>query len=121
LREKEKDMTAEVQTEGLSLTEAAAGKVRSLMEKEGDTDLALRISVAPGGCAGLRYQLSLDDVLEDDDVKAELHGVTLVTDRMSYPYLMGATVDFVDTIEQVGFTIFNPNAAGSCACGKSFH
>jgi iron-sulfur cluster assembly accessory protein len=114
-------MTAEVQIEGVSLTEAAANKARSLMENEGATDLALRISVAPGGCAGLRYQLSLDDVLEGDDVKAEYHGITVVTDRMSYPYLMGASIDFLDTIEQVGFTISNPNAEGSCACGKSFH
>jgi iron-sulfur cluster assembly accessory protein len=69
----------------------------------------------------LRYQLALDDRDLDGDVAHEFFGVNVVTDRMSAPYLMGATIDFVDTIEQQGFTIDNPNAAGSCACGDSFH
>ncbi|MDR3069392.1 MAG: iron-sulfur cluster assembly accessory protein [Propionibacteriaceae bacterium] len=114
-------MTASVETQGITLTEAAANKALSLMANEGVEGLALRLSVAPGGCAGLRYQLSLDDEREEGDVRAEFFGVEVVADRMSFPYLMGATVDFVDSIEQVGFTIDNPNAEGSCACGKSFH
>ena len=67
------------------------------------------------------YQLTLDDSELDGDVSAEWHGVKVVTDRMSAPYLAGATIDFVDTISQQGFTIDNPNAGGSCACGDSFH
>lgn len=111
----------EITTDGISLTEVAAAKVRQLVEGEGVEDLALRISVAPGGCSGLRYQLALDDRDLDGDVVKDFFGVSVVTDRMSAPYLMGATIDFVDTIEQQGFTIDNPNAGGSCACGDSFH
>ncbi|MDR1712312.1 MAG: iron-sulfur cluster assembly accessory protein [Propionibacteriaceae bacterium] len=106
---------------GMTLTEAAATKVKALAENEGVADLALRISVGPGGCAGLRYQLSLDEEVLDSDVAQEFYGVRLVTDQMSAPYLVGATIDFVDTIQQVGFTIDNPNAVNSCACGNSFH
>ncbi len=111
----------QIATDGITLTEVAATKVKQLLDAEGVEDLALRISVAPGGCSGLRYQLALDDRDLDGDVAREFFGVNVVTDRMSAPYLMGATIDFVDTIEQQGFTIDNPNAAGSCACGDSFH
>ena len=111
----------QIATDGITLTEVAASKVKQLLENEGVDDLALRISVAPGGCSGLRYQLALDDRDLDGDVARQFFGVNVVTDRMSAPYLMGATIDFVDTIEQQGFTIDNPNAGGSCACGDSFH
>ena len=107
-------------TTGLTITEAAANKVQALLEADGTPDLLLRISVAPGGCSGLRYQLALDDRELDGDVVADQFGTKVVTDKMSFPYLMGATVDFVDTIEQQGFTIDNPNATNSCACGDSF-
>ncbi len=115
-------MTVDQATEvGIVLTEAAANKVQALLEAEGGPELLLRISVAPGGCSGLRYQLALDDRELDGDVVAEQFGTRVVTDRMSFPYLMGAKIDFVDTIEQQGFTIDNPNATNSCACGDSFH
>ena len=107
-------------TQGVTLTDTAATKVKALLEQEGRTDLALRIAVQPGGCSGLRYQLFFDDRnLEGDDVLG-YEGFNLVVDRMSVPYLGGATIDFVDTIEKQGFTIDNPNATGSCACGDSF-
>ena len=112
---------SQIATDGLSLTEVAASKVKDLIANEDVETLALRISVAPGGCSGLRYQLQLDDRQLDGDVAADFFGVQVVTDRMSAPYLSGATIDFVDTIEQQGFTIDNPNATGSCACGDSFH
>lgn len=111
----------QVTTDGIVLTEGAAGKVKDLIANEDVDNLSLRISVAPGGCSGLRYQLQLDDRQLDGDVVKDWFGVAVVTDRMSAPYLMGATIDFVDTIEQQGFTIDNPNATGSCACGDSFH
>lgn len=111
----------EIAADGIVLTEVAATKVKDLLANEPDEELALRISVAPGGCAGLRYQLSLDERKLDGDVVKDFFGVQVVTDRMSAPYLIGATIDFVDTIEQQGFTIDNPNATGSCACGDSFH
>ena len=115
-------MTAETTTtDGIVLSEAAASKDKALLEAEGRDDLTLRIAVQPGGCSGLRYQLFFDDRSLDGDVVKDFGGVGVVTDRMSAPYLGGATIDFVDTIEKQGFTIDNPNATGSCACGDSFH
>ena len=108
-------------THGVALTDAAAGKAKALLDQEGRDDLALRIAVQPGGCSGLRYQLFFDERSLDGDVGRDFGGVEVVVDRMSAPYLRGATIDFVDTIEKQGFTIDNPNAGGSCACGDSFH
>jgi iron-sulfur cluster assembly accessory protein len=110
-----------VATDGIILTDEAASKVKALLEGEGREDLALRVAVQPGGCSGLRYQLFFDERSFDGDIVKVFGGVDVVTDRMSAPYLMGATIDFVDTIEKQGFTIDNPNATGSCACGDSFH
>jgi len=107
--------------DGVLLTDVAAHKVKSLLESEGRDDLALRVAVQPGGCSGLRYQLFFDERTLEGDVVKGFGGVNVVTDRMSAPYLMGASIDFVDTIEKQGFTIDNPNATGSCACGDSFH
>ena len=110
------------------LTETAAAKVASLLAQEGRDDLRLRVAVQPGGCSGLVYQLYFDErLLDGDAVRAfptgsdEMSSVEVVVDRMSVPYLSGATIDFTDSIEKQGFTIDNPNAAGSCACGESFH
>jgi iron-sulfur cluster assembly accessory protein len=111
----------QITTESINLTEAAAVKVGNLLEQEGRDDLRLRIAVQPGGCSGLRYQLYFDERQVDGDVVSEFGLVKVVTDKMSVPYLSGATIDFVDTIEKQGFTIDNPNATGSCACGDSFH
>ena len=104
----------------LSLTTAAAGKVRALLDQEGRDDLRLRVAVQPGGCSGMQYQLFFDERTLDGDIEHDLGGVPVVVDRMSAPYLGGATIDFTDTIEQQGFTIDNPNAGGGCACGNSF-
>ena len=111
----------EATTTGVIMTDAAAAKVGTLLEQEGRDDLRLRIAVQPGGCSGLRYQLYFDEREMDGDIDAAFSGVHVVTDKMSAPYLSGATIDFVDTIEKQGFTIDNPNASGSCACGDSFH
>jgi iron-sulfur cluster assembly accessory protein len=115
-------MTTETaQESNVVITETAAVKVRTLLDQEGRDDLNLRIAVQPGGCSGLRYQLFFDDRSLDGDVRQEINGVGVVVDRMSVPYLGGAVIDFVDTIEKQGFTIDNPNASGSCACGDSFN
>ena len=108
-------------TQGINLTDGAAAKVSGLLAQEGRDDLRLRIAVQPGGCSGLRYQLYFDEREVEGDVVHQFGTVGVVTDKMSLPYLMGATIDFVDTIEKQGFTIDNPNAQGSCACGDSFH
>jgi iron-sulfur cluster assembly accessory protein len=113
--------TPDAGTTGVNLSEHAASKVKALLDQEGRDDLRLRIAVQPGGCSGLRYQLYFDERKLEGDIVADFNGVGLVVDRMSAPYLGGATIDFVDTIEKQGFTIDNPNATGSCACGDSFH
>ena len=111
----------ELATHEVMLTDVAAGKVHSLLEQEGRTDLRLRVAVQPGGCSGLIYQLYFDERLLDGDAVRDYDGVEVVVDKMSVPYLSGASIDFEDTIAKQGFTIDNPNAGGSCACGDSFH
>ena len=113
-------MSTETAT-GILLTPTAAEKVAALLAQEGRDDLKLRVAVQPGGCSGLRYQLYFDDRALDGDSVANFGTVNVVTDKMSTPYLTGATIDFVDTIQKQGFTIDNPNAQGSCACGDSFN
>ena len=105
----------------INLTESAAGKVKELLDQEGRFDIALRVAVQPGGCSGLRYSMFLDDETSDGDMTEEQFGVRVVVDRMSMPYLQGAKIDYLDSLEQSGFTIDNPMAQGSCACGHSFH
>ncbi len=121
--------TADTQTTGIAtdrahgvqLTDAAASKAKSLLDRDGSADMVLRIAVQPGGCSGLRYELFFDDRALDGDALVDFGGIGLAVDKMSKPYLDGATIDFVDTIEKQGFTIDNPNAGSSCACGDSFH
>jgi iron-sulfur cluster assembly accessory protein len=121
LRARKRFMSTETKTDGIKLSSEAAVKVASLLAQEGRDDLSLRVAVQPGGCSGLRYQLYFDDRSLDGDTVMTYGNVKVVTDKMSTPYLMGATIDFVDTIEKQGFTIDNPNAGGSCACGDSFN
>ncbi|HKS44562.1 MAG TPA: iron-sulfur cluster assembly accessory protein [Amycolatopsis sp.] len=108
-------------THGVTLTDAAAAKAKALLDQEGRDDMHLRIAVQPGGCAGLRYQLFFDERTLDGDLFRDFNGLRVAVDRMSAPYVQDAVIDFVDTIEKQGFTIDNPNATGSCACGDSFH
>ncbi|MDH6532931.1 iron-sulfur cluster assembly accessory protein [Aurantimicrobium minutum] len=114
-------VTSNTKAHGVGLTDAAADKVRALLSQEGRDDLRLRIAVQPGGCSGLIYQLYFDERSMDGDAIVDFGGVEVAVDKMSVPYLDGATIDFEDTIQKQGFTIDNPNAEGSCACGDSFH
>ena len=104
----------------MTLTEVASDKVKQLLAQEGRDDLRLRIAVQPGGCSGLIYQLYFDERLLEGDATVDFNGVEVVVDKNSIPFLSGATIDFSDTIEKQGFTIDNPNASSSCACGDSF-
>ena len=120
--------TQELTTEtGIGMTENAASKVTELLEREVSAspeehegkEYALRVAVQPGGCAALRYALYFDDRKLDDDKVFTAHGVEVRIDKMSAPYLSGAEIDSVAGLQQSGFTINNPNAKGTCACGDS--
>lgn len=104
----------------VSLTEAAASKVRQLIERDGRAGYALRLKVVGGGCSGLQYQLMFDDKVGDWDQKAEVHGVPVVVDSKSAVYLLGTKIDYVDDLNGSGFKIENPNATSTCGCGQSF-
>src|SRR3989441_4898862 len=103
----------------LSLTESAATKIKQLLAEEPDVGV-LRIAIQGGGCSGFQYGLGFDTAAADGDHAFEQHGVTVVVDPFSAPYLQGAEVDYVDSIQAAGFAVNNPNASSSCGCGHSF-
>jgi iron-sulfur cluster assembly protein len=105
----------------ISLTESAAEKIKALMAQEpaGEADV-LRVAIRGGGCSGFEYALGFDRGPSEGDLETEAHGVRIVVDPFSAPYLEGTNVDFVETIQEAGFKIENPNAASSCGCGSSF-
>lgn len=103
-----------------TLTAAAAAKVKELAAQEGSNDVALRLEVQPGGCAGFRYGLFFDDEVVATDIVDEFEGVRVVCDPMSAPYLKGVVIDWAESLNRSGFVIENPNAQSSCACGDSF-
>lgn len=114
-------MSTAVETpEFLVFTDAAAAKVRELIEEEGNPELKLRVFVSGGGCSGFQYGFTFDEEVNDDDTALEKNGVTLLVDSMSYQYLSGAEIDFTDGLEGSQFVIRNPNATSTCGCGSSF-
>ena len=105
----------------VSLTPTAAEKIRELMAEDPDGETSvLRVAIQGGGCSGFQYGLGFDSGPVEDDETLELHGVTVVIDPYSAPYLKGATIDFLSGLEESGFKIDNPNAQASCGCGHSF-
>jgi iron-sulfur cluster assembly accessory protein len=111
---------AEDTTTLVSLTPGAAEKVKELMAEDPDEALVLRVAIQGGGCSGFQYGLGFDSAAVDDDLVTEQHGVTVVVDPHSAPYLKGAVVDFLSGLQESGFKIDNPNAQASCGCGHSF-
>ncbi|HEY3542035.1 MAG TPA: iron-sulfur cluster insertion protein ErpA [Gaiellaceae bacterium] len=103
----------------VSLTPAAATKIRELMAQEADVSV-LRVAIEGGGCSGFQYGLGFDHAAQEGDLEFEQEGVKVVVDPFSAPYLSGATVDYLETIQESGFKIDNPNAVSSCGCGHSF-
>src|SRR3982750_4494219 len=103
----------------VSLTPAAAAKISALMAEETDVSV-LRVAIQGGGCSGFQYGLGFDRGAAEGDLEFEMHGVQVVVDPFSAPYLKGAEIDYVDSIEAAGFAINNPNASSSCGCGHSF-
>ena len=104
----------------LNFTDSAAAKVKQLIDEEGNADLKLRVFVTGGGCSGFQYGFTFDETTNDDDTVMEKGGVTLLIDPMSYQYLVGAEIDYSESVEGAQFVIKNPNATSSCGCGSSF-
>lgn len=105
----------------IEVTKEAADRIRSLLSEDGKLEThGLRMKVIGGGCSGLQYQLSFDDVVRDIDAEIEVDGVRVIVDEKSALYLVGTRLDFVDTLQESGFKIENPNASNTCGCGQSF-
>ena len=104
----------------LIFTDAAAGKVKQLIEEEKNDNLKLRVFVSGGGCSGFQYGFTFDEELQDGDTSVMNGGVTLLIDPMSYQYLVGAEIDYTEGLEGAQFVIRNPNAKTTCGCGSSF-
>lgn len=104
----------------LVFTDSAAGKVKQLIDEEGNAELKLRVFVTGGGCSGFQYGFTFDEEVSDDDTSMQKGGVTLLVDPMSLQYLVGAEIDYVENAEGAQFVIKNPNATSTCGCGSSF-
>jgi iron-sulfur cluster insertion protein len=104
----------------INFTESAVNKVRELIEEEGNPDLKLRVSVTGGGCSGFQYGFTFDEITNEDDFVIGSDGVHFLVDSISYQYLIGAEINYVDSFEGAQFTIKNPKAVTTCGCGSSF-
>jgi iron-sulfur cluster assembly protein len=105
----------------VQVSESAAQQIKRLLDQEGKLDThALRMKVVGGGCSGLQYQLVFDDQVRENDAEVVVNGVRLLVDEKSALYLVGTTLDYVDTLMESGFKIQNPNAKSTCGCGQSF-
>jgi iron-sulfur cluster assembly protein len=105
----------------IQVTDSASERIRDLLVKEGKLEThGLRLKVVGGGCSGLRYELAFDDRMRDGDTTVEVGGVRVIVDEKSALYLVGTTLDFVDTLQESGFKMVNPNAKTTCGCGESF-
>jgi iron-sulfur cluster insertion protein len=104
----------------VNFTEAAASKVNGLIQDEGNPELKLRVYISGGGCSGFQYGFTFDETLADDDTVVEKSGVQLLIDPMSFQYLVGAKIDYLEDLQGARFVIENPNATSTCGCGSSF-
>ena len=104
----------------IGFSDNAVKKVRELIEEEGNLDLKLRVFISGGGCSGFQYGFTFDEISNDDDFIVDKDGVKFLVDTMSYQYLVGAEIDYIDSFEGSQFTIKNPNAKTTCGCGSSF-
>lgn len=104
----------------VAMTPRASEKLREIVEKQGRSDLALRVYVTPGGCSGFSYGMTFAESVEEGDAVIEQDGVRVVVDPMSAMYIKGSEIDFVDALMGGGFALRNPNAVSSCGCGQSF-
>ena len=104
----------------ITLTDTASGKVKELIEAEGNPELFLRVAVRPGGCSGFSYEMFFDSERSPDDVATTFGDVQVVVDLASAQWLEGASLDYKDGLQGAGFSINNPNAQRTCGCGQSF-
>ncbi|WP_028310401.1 iron-sulfur cluster insertion protein ErpA [Derxia gummosa] len=104
----------------LNMSDSAAAKIQELITEEGNPELKLRIYVSGGGCSGFQYGFAFEETVNEDDMRVEKHGVSIVVDAMSLQYLTGANIDYEDSLEGSRFVIKNPNATSTCGCGSSF-
>ena len=105
----------------IEVSPTATDRIRDLLGKEGKLAThALRLKVIGGGCSGLRYELAFDDRIADGDTTLDADGVRVIVDEKSALYLVGTRLDFVDTLQESGFKMVNPNAKTTCGCGESF-
>ncbi len=104
----------------LNFTDAAAAKVKSLIEEEDNDNLKLRVFVSGGGCSGFQYGFTFAETIDEGDTVVEKGGVSLLVDPMSFQYLVGAEIDYTEGLEGAQFVIRNPNATTTCGCGSSF-
>jgi len=104
----------------VSLTDAAASKLRELTKEEANPDIGLRVYVYSGGCSGYRYGMMLEDAPSSEDNRLDVNGIKVYVDGQSIPLLQGSQIDYVDTLMGAGFTVNNPNAVAACGCGSSF-
>jgi len=104
----------------INVTENCVAKVQKLIEEEGNPDLKLRVFVQGGGCSGFQYGFTFDELQNDDDFDLDIQGIKFVVDSMSFQYLQGAKIDYVEDLQGSSFTISNPNATTTCGCGSSF-
>jgi iron-sulfur cluster insertion protein len=111
---------AEQARPGIVLTDAAARKVQQLILEERNPELKLRVYISGGGCSGFQYGFSFDEEQAEDDIAVINDGVTLLVDPLSFQYLMGAEVDYTESLQGAQFVIRNPNASTTCGCGSSF-
>jgi len=109
-----------IESATITLTSEALSQLRSLLEKEANPDLGLRVFVSGGGCSGLQYGMAFDDNVRPGDEIVQEHGVRILIDDFSAPYIRGSEIDYVDSLMGAGFTVHNPNAVSSCSCGHSF-
>ena len=104
----------------MSFSLSAATKVKRLIKEEDNKDLKLRVFVTGGGCSGFEYGFTFDEDVEEDDTSIEEAGVVLLVDSLSYQYLAGAEIDYMEDLEGSRFVVNNPNASTTCGCGNSF-
>lgn len=113
--------TAETYTpQTVQVTNSAIAKVKSLIEEEGNEELKLRVFVTGGGCSGFQYGFTFDELVAEDDSVLDAGGIQVLVDSMSYPYLMGAEVNYEEGLQGSKFVVQNPNASTTCGCGSSF-